>query len=875
MSKNVVFSNIDVELMKSKLAKFNEIEDNITDLNQFLDEKVAQTIKPLAFLDISPTVHDKFKNINDTPLTQNSISNLLYDAAINDGVFFKIDMKFKNRLVDIIKKIIDLRDQIEFADSNNNLETVVPVIIGLSNESKKNYGNSKPDSSLFEIKSDVTLTLPNKKEINIKAGKYDVVDYKYDKNGNLEALAIVIDNQKIWLYVDKNENILKYVIETNGVYYSVLSPLSIPNSTGNMVTIPIGNYEVLQATYNNAGQLIGMTILVGGVELDCEVKDGQIVGIISSRQGEYEIKEKITLTFLNGKKLVLDKGKYKIIDCIYNNDGSIKSLCIEFNGYKIWLELDSKENIVKIIVMMNGEIFYLDKDLEFSDENGTKIIITRGNYTLLESIYDANGVLIQIAILLDGRKIIIDVKNGQLISIVNVEEKFFELKEQFSLRLPNGKIIKLEKGKYRLIDVLYDKNGVLLAVCIEADNHRIWLYLGEDGNIIKVKVIINNGKFTIDSEFRYVDDNGNEIIITNGVYPLLEAIYDNYGNLIQVVILVDEKKITIDIRDGKVIGIVNVEPATITINETMYAYASDGTLVEISPGEYNILRYLYDKDGNIIAIVIQVGEKVITLRYFNGKLVGIKVKPASFSLTKAITVTLPDGTTLSIPVGDYKIVDAIYDENGNLTAVCIIYDDYKFWLYLDTYGNVIRVEYIKIIPGVFHITSLDLVVRDKFGNILENVQPGDYYIYEVRYDQNGNIIAVRISPDGEDEVWVYLNQDSQKDEISFFDKNVEKENSMLSLFDNKKKILGVLGVLFISAGAYLAVKRRKKKKIEDGEYEEDDYEQTANSPDENSQQEKIGSGNYAVYEIIEDNENNIKEARITPDDVEEQYWVEM
>ena len=455
--------------------------------------------------------------------------------------------------------------------------------------------------------------------------------------------------------------------------------------------------------------------------------------------------------------------------------------------------------------------------------------------------------------------------NNRDSSSVNSSDNNYDLSNNIVLKDANGNQININSGTYKIVEQKYDEKGNVTAICIEKDGKRIWLYLDENGNIREVSLVgVNNQTYTLTEDLLFTLSNGEVINLAKGNYQIQEYIYDSYGNIIGIAIINEGRRIVIQIKDGKAVGILDAHSKSYTINKDIYVYDKEGNIVCVKEGTYNIDHYIYDIDGNIIAIVCIVDNKLITIRVFDGKIVdGINSINKDYILNNPITIILSDGTSLVLEQGTYKIIDALYDKYGNVIALCIEKKEYKIWLYLDENGNIQNIRYTSINNGIY-IINKTTYVRDKYGNLLAIIDSGNYYIYEVMYDENGNIIGIRISKNGDDEKWIFFNENQDAGSYSLFSETINNGNSTISLFQKNGLLLGILGLLIIGLGALYKVKKKKKNSddIIQG-YIKEEYV------------DDIKPGNYAIYDYQKDEAGKIKEIRISPNDSEDEYWVEM
>ena len=300
---------------------------------------------------------------------------------------------------------------------------------------------------------------------------------------------------------------------------------------------------------------------------------------------------------------------------------------------------------------------------------------------------------------------------------------------------------------------------------------------------------------------------------------------------------------------------------------------NEENVVDTNPSnmnDLNIVDKIVDTNGNVVAIaVISDGIK----KWFqveNGNVVIPADVIENYNLSKDIEITV-DGVKTVIPSGNYKIDNIIYNADGTIKSVRIICGDYKLWLKLDSNGNIISTEYIRSQNGVFTIKNPDYKIIDMYGNEIGNFQNGDYFIYDVLYDSEGNPIAYRLSPDGEYEKWLYVNGNNTSGSASLFNTVQKNEKSNLSLFSENKTLFGLLGVLFVALGATLVVRKKVKDKENNQENNSDDIIFEDNSLSDDT----LPTGNYAVYDVKKNDEGLVTEARINPLNESDEYWVEV
>lgn len=358
---------------------------------------------------------------------------------------------------------------------------------------------------------------------------------------------------------------------------------------------------------------------------------------------------------------------------------------------------------------------------------------------------------------------------------------------------------------------------------------------------------------------------GNTINITGGSenIGLGGVVSSGLGNI--AVDAIDEK--TSQLKDDTTnIGDTAVSSGENEINLTNNIANNVNNVTTVS-GE-NIIKRIYDLTGNLVAVATQAGDKEIWYQVVNGKILESTASLGNtFYLHESVSVVV-DGKEITINPGSYEIEQVFSNPDGSLAGIRIIAGDYKIQLHYDTNGNITKVEYIRSQNGVFVINTSDYKVVDMFGNTIDKFTTGNYYIYDVLYDDKGNIEAFNLSPEGEYEKWLYLDETVDTNSYSLFDSTKGQSNSKasISLFDGNKALFGLLGVLFVALGTTIVLKKKHDKKYNSLENNDDSEEWT---------EESLPSGNYAIYDVKKSDDGLITEARINPLDSDEEYWVEM
>lgn len=495
------------------------------------------------------------------------------------------------------------------------------------------------------------------------------------------------------------------------------------------------------------------------------------------------------------------------------------------------------------------------------------INVLPGEYKIIGSKYDAHGNLISITIEVDGKKIKLKVVNGKILSPQEMIGKTFETKTRFKGTY-NGKKIVINPGKYNITKYHYDSEGNLVGVTIDVNGKEVFLSVKDD-KIMVEKVTVKTSTTTVtptpeksDEKVDETEQEDEEEHITPVVplKPKPSGEEDNPDDKKYQQKKTEESSKKNDKIDSSSNTLEITKPIKVVVN---------GEEIELTSGKYKIVKKYYDASGNLVAIDILVNGKIIRLQISNNKIITpIEIISPKYKITEPFTIKVGN-QVITIKPGEYKVIKVIYNEDGTIKAVCIEVDGRKIWLYLDKTGKIARIAYTSETNGIYKIINPTFFVYDMYGNVIGLYREGQYYIYEVLYDQNGNIIGFRLSPDGEYEKWLYPGDNNQDGVYSFFEETVKNNNkSSISFFDKNKTLLGLLGILFVSMGVTLVLKRKNKKKMTTSENEED-------IPYDNEWEGELPSGNYAVYEVKKNKDGLVTDARITPDNSEDEYWVEV
>ena len=391
------------------------------------------------------------------------------------------------------------------------------------------------------------------------------------------------------------------------------------------------------------------------------------------------------------------------------------------------------------------------------------------------------------------------------------------------------------------------------------------LYIEDDGTI---DVFDANGK--------KIDTYG------KGKYAYYEYRYDENGNPVAVRISPDgeeEKWVYLNNSNENVYFVDEGQKGTYQLEENSFPIydGNNNQTGTVNAGNYKIYEIKYDENRNPIAVRISPdGEEEKWLHLSPGKTNGyyyeIGQKGNYFLRNGNLSIYDSNGNIVGAAVsGNYNVYGVKYGNDGNITAIKISKPgEEEKWLYLNT-NNTDGIFIGLGQKGIYTLNGQTLKIFDSNNNVIGMLKDGDYSVYEVKYGSDRNITAVRISPNGKEEQWVYITNENGNVVGTF------KTTEQLKMVDDGKviinstkknnrslKYLGILGGLSVALGTTLII----KKKINKQDAEQNEYENN-----EEYTEEPLEPGDYNVYEFKKDENNNITDARISEDGAKEELWV--
>ena len=458
------------------------------------------------------------------------------------------------------------------------------------------------------------------------------------------------------------------------------------------------------------------------------------------------------------------------------------------------------------------------------DETGRYAIAIMNGQTY-RLMVDENGNIIpgQDAELIEKRKLIVD---------IDTEVDY------------NGEKIKVKAGEYAILYITYI-NGVRYGlVCI--DGKYYWVQLDDNNNIVPngTAILAENLQSSINGII-YININGQSVAINLNSCEILatkELNGQTYGLILQ---------------NGKYYWVPLDENGNIINNSK----ALEATVIKNNDGI--VIYDIQNIDGKIYGLIFKNGKYYwVELDDKNNVIPGTEIpgimnKP--YDLKSTITFDV-NGEIIELKPGEYQVLSVTELPDGT-TVYCLLVNGKKVWIYVDGDGNIIKKYIEHENQGVYELDQT-LNIVDANGNIIGEIKPGLYHIYAIKYDELGNIIAVRISPPGKEEQWIYVrnNDGNMIGEFTPLEKQEENEgnkNVKYSFFEKNKILLG--GLLGLAAIVGAAVFYKKKK-----------------STGEKSEEFSMNNGEYPIFEAEKDDNDKVVALRVSNEpNSDDDYWVEV
>lgn len=245
----------------------------------------------------------------------------------------------------------------------------------------------------------------------------------------------------------------------------------------------------------------------------------------------------------------------------------------------------------------------------------------------------------------------------------------------------------------------------------------------------------------------------------------------------------------------------------------------------------------------------------------------------------------------SVGKGEYKVYEVRVDENGNPVAVRISPDgEAEEWIMLNQNGKHVGSFIDEGQVGIYDFSNDTVNVYDANGNLIGTISNGRYRVYGVKYNDAGQLAMVKITSSGEEELWLQVCDDAgvcvgtYTPNVTVYEETVSLKDGKSSVnFFNKKTLIAgaAIGVLSIATiGVAHKIKKNKENQYTD-DYETYDENETENVETAATNNEEVAPGEYDIYGVNYDEDNNIKEAYVkekndNPENGQDNngYWLE-
>lgn len=485
------------------------------------------------------------------------------------------------------------------------------------------------------------------------------------ENGKVVINSVVTDKNGDKVFVGSDGLPVKdgLVTDNNGDSYFIKDGNILTNqevSDGNRNTLYVGDDGKVQKDYFYTDK-DGNTHYVD--------KDGNKVtsGIVTDK---------------NGDKYTVEDGNVSKDKVDVSDDG----LVTDKDGNIIIFDKDGNKVENGFVQTPNGDTVYVEDGKVVTNQLVEQPDSTEDNKKYWYVGADGKVVYGDIILMLpDGRYIYID-KNGNVYFNGVAVDK-------------DGSIHYLDNGKFVTGNWVYDNNGNAL-------------YIGDDGNILKLVIVPGNNA----GEYHFVDENGYKVVV-DGIYV------DKDGNslIVKNELVVINKWVTIDGKEyhtdenGYIIKdqfIVNKD-GSISYVGSDGVKVTDGVIID-ADGNKHVIKdgvvlkdqwidlgdgkdpVYVDKDGNVVTDDI-----ITTVDPETGEENKVVVDGDGHIVTDDGIITLPDGSEVVVEDGKLKQDEIITDDDGN----------HKF---VDENGTIVKGE------GVHTDKDGNTVITDKDGNVVDD-----------------------------------------------------------------------------------------------------------------------------------------------------------
>ncbi len=677
--------------------------------------------------------------------------------------------------------------------------------------------------------------------------------FKYTP-GDIKPLFLVADSELKYL-----KDVTMFYRGTTTVIHSFYQYANSSTIYNNIVSLK-ENIEKIKGYVNKWDE-----ILEEKPEEITEIKEITLPPPIPKDETEkYSVTEDFVGVDENGNELDLPKGEYEILG-IEGIDGETY-LKIKVRG-KIFLAKYVEGRLVPFHrTSIKSEEAVINDDIEEIAPNEVTETVTVGSIASFLTIFrDIAGSLVGVS-LIDGKyyKVELD-ENG-----VPKGDKEPELiNPSYTVVLEDttittdGSEIKINKGRYEVIAIKTldgKKYGLILI-----NGKYCWVEIDKDNKIIpntEVEIKENSSIIVTDPVILTDNSTNEDVEIKPGKYEIIDyhKKVDKSGEAI--IEINDSEYAIVDVSEnGLIEESGEIEPLTPTEVEieTGVEVIVSGKDVDINPGNYTVIA-IQEINNEKYGLVLVDGEYCWVRLDENNMIVPnsttIPVNNFNYTISNDISFIL-QGETITIPSGEYQVLKVMPLSDGGY-AECILVNDKNVWIYFDHNGNITN-TLVEIPKGGIYTINSQLEIIDELGKNVGTTTQYNYRIYAVRYDQYGNIVAIRISPPGYPEEWVIVRTNNM-DLGTYTDLDYSNSNPnntvQYSFFEKHKTILGCLIGLATVLGGAIIYKKKKGSKEKEESYTIDD-------------------GEYPVFEEELDNDGNVSAVRISNEEDGDDYWMEV
>lgn len=713
-----------------------------------------------------------------------------------------------------------------------------------------------PVQNKINVLNDIVGVTDTGSKVTIPAGEYDYGEIKTIDGKSY--MKIIINGVEYWVLF-KDGTIVSYLASLIDTSIYVSASLVGLTLIGTVINIPPGDYKI-----HDAKEIDGKTYIqieVNGETVWVLFEDGKIVPYADSSSNITPVVI-VTSTIVgitdSGEQITIPSGTYDILGTKTINGKTYVKISI--NGVEYWVLYENG-----VIVSYKGNEEKNPYNGEFDDNlitiyvNNQPIKLIGGEYTII-SIYDNNGQKYAVILYKGKYYIVLLDENGSIVDgsdAILAKGIYTILDTDITINV-DGENVNIKAGKYQIL-AIKEINGKRYGLIL-IDGKYYWVNIDENNNIVPnsdadpvikpavivtesitilvdgVSVTINPGSYVI-LNMKTIDGKRYLLLLINGVYYWV--LVDENNNIVPNGEGFKANSIIIEI-DNDLIIIVDGLPVTLTKGE--YTILD----VQIINGrKYGLILI----NGKYYWVPLDENDDIIP----NGE--AIPYEKITFDWDNEL-IFIIDGKTIIVKPGMYTILRIIHYDDGSY-AYYVLIDGKYYWFHFDKDGNF-KYAYIEMPGNGIYTIDNELEIIDELGHVVGMTDQTTYHIYSIIYDTDGNIIAIRISPPGEPERWIYVRSSGHEDGTYIpteEDPNKSSDSVKYSHFKDHKLVLGCLLGLATVIGGAIVYKKKKNSKEKLGEYELED-------------------GEYPVFEEDFDEDGSCS-LRINNDSSDDEYWMEV